>query len=200
MKRLFAVLVIGISVLAFNSCILDPKEAPPDDNKPTEAYKNLAEARDNVLFNLEKSYNERNIDQYRELLDDGFVFHFSNADIKNGDVSVAQWGRAEDLQTAGNMFNPNFSRPGQAPVSSIDLTLTYAEGEDLWNKITPEDQVNYPDEFWYEKTVRYRLTVEAGDFTYVGDNLQASFVVRWGSDQDGNEFWRIIAWRDDTGN
>ena len=198
MKRLFAVLLIGISMFAFNSCILDPKEEPPG-TEPPAAYKNLAEARDHVLFNLEKSYNERNIDEYNVLLDDGFVFHFSNADIKNGSVSVSQWGRADDLATASNMFDPNFSKPGQDPVSSISLTLTFAPGEDTWNKITPEDQVNYPDEFWYEKTLRYYLTVEAGDFTYIGDNLQASFVVRW-ANVDGEEFWRIVAWRDDTGN
>jgi hypothetical protein len=197
MKRLFAVLIIGMSVFAFNSCILDPKETPPDPSKPVVAYKDLAEARDNVLFNLEKSYSERNIDQYDQLLDAGFVFHFSNADIKNGDVSVSQWGRAADLATAGNMFDPNFSKPGQAAVSSIDLTLTYAPGEDSWNKITPPDQVNYPDEFWYEKTLRYTLTVEAGDFTYISNNIQVSFVVRW-ANVDGEEFWRIIIWRDDT--
>jgi len=196
MKRIMAVLIVGISVLAFNSCILDPKEKENTPGPPASPYKALDEERDNVLFNLEKSYKERNIDRYDELLDAGFIFHFSAADFKNGWVTVEDWDRAAEIGSALNMFDPNYQGPRE-PVSNIDLTLTYAEGDDRWIQVTPDDQEKYADETWYEKTVRYNLTVQSGDISFVGDNLQASFLVRW-AEVEGVGFWRIIAWRDDT--
>jgi hypothetical protein len=145
-----------------------------------------------------KSYKETNIDRYDELLDVDFIFHFSAADFRAGHVSVENWDRSAEIGSAGNMFDPLYEG-SREPVSNIDLTLIYAAGDDRWIQVTPEDQEKYPDETWYEKTVRYNLTVQSGDISFVGDNLQASFLVRW-AEVDGVGFWRIIAWRADIGN
>jgi hypothetical protein len=195
MKRNIAVLLVGISILAFNSCILDPKEKDDGGGPPPVSYKPLDGERDNVLFKLVKSYKERNIDRYDELLDVDFIFHFSAADFRDGNVSAEYWDRAAEIGSAGNMFDPNYQGPRE-PVSNIDLDLSYSPGDDRWIQVTPEDQEKYPDETWYEKTVRYTLTVQSGDISYQGNNLQASFLVRW-AEVDGKEYWRIIAWRDD---
>jgi hypothetical protein len=197
MKRYAVLALIGIVILSFNSCILDPEKGktPP---KPSEPYKPLDGERDNVLFNLQKAYNERTSWRYDELLDLDFVFHFSNADIKNGNVSVEQWGRIEEIGATKNLFDPNFSKPGVEPASDIDLSLSYAQGDNSWTQKTPEDQVKYPGETWYEKLVTYELTVKSGEKIYNGVAIEASFVVRWATVGD-KHFWRIIAWRDDTG-
>jgi len=197
MKRAVVLALAGIFLLALNSCILDPKEGktPP---KPTQPYKDLSGERDNVLFNLEKSYNERNIDQYNKLLDNDFVFHFSNVDVQQGNVNVTQWDRAAEINANKNMFDPNFNKPGVEPVSSIDLSLTYVAGDNNWTQVTPPDPVKYPGETWYEKIVNYTLTVKAGSNEYQGLNIQASFVVRWAT-VEGQSYWRIVSWHDDTG-
>ncbi len=197
MKRVVVLALLGIFVLAFNSCILDPKEGK-DPPKPVGNYKDLSLERDNVLFNLEKAYNERNIDQYNKLLDEDFVFHFSNLDVKNGVVDVTQWDRAAEYNANKNMFDPGFTKPGVDPVSSISLELTYVPGDDNWSVMDPPDPVKYPDEKWYEKIANYTLTVKAGASEYQGINIQASYVVRRAT-VDGKSFWRIVAWRDDTG-
>lgn len=198
MKRILLLALVGFIVVGFNSCILDPKEEKPAD-PPTTPYKPLDEARDNVLFNLQKAYNERNLERYDELLDADFVFFFSNTDVTNGNVLVDQWARAREIGANRNLFDPTFSKPGLEPASDIDCTLTYAAGEDKWVQVTPADQIKYPDETWYEKIVTYSLTVKSGDRDFVGNNIQASFTVRWAKDQTGKEYWRIIIWRDDTG-
>ncbi len=195
MKRIMTVLIVGISILAFNSCILDPKEKEAPPGTPVSPYKPLDEERDNVLFNLVKSYKETNIDRYDELLDVDFIFHFSAADFRDGHVTAENWDRTAEIGSAGNMFDPLYEG-SREPVSNIDLTLIYAAGDDRWIQVTPEDQEKYPDETWYEKTVRYNLTVQSGDISFVGNNLQASFLLRW-AEVDGVGFWRIIAWRDD---
>lgn len=160
-------------------------------------YRELTE-RDEVLSNLEAACNERNIERYNELLDNDFVFHFSIADVENGSVQVSSWGRAAEIASARNMFDPNFSKPGVNPVSDIELRLVYAAGDDPWTPITPSDPERYPGETWYEKVVTYYLTVTAGDMQFICMDVNASFVVRWASVGD-KQYWRIVVWRDDTG-
>lgn len=198
MNRIVVLALVGVLVLGFNSCILDPKEEKPVD-PPATPYKPLDGERDNVLFNLQKAYNERNLERYDQLLDVDFVYFFSNTDVANGVVLFDQWGRAREIGANRNLFDPTFSKPGLEPASDIDLTLTYAAGDDKWVEVTPADQVKYPDETWYEKIVTYSLTVKSGDRDLVGNNIQASFTVRWAKDQENKEYWRIILWRDDTG-
>jgi hypothetical protein len=197
MKRIAAMVLVGIFVLGLNSCILDPKEGKTPV-KPKEPYKSLDGERDNVIFNLQKAYVERNIDRYSELLDEGFLFHFGQKDIDAGIIDHSPWDRTEELNANKNMFNPNFSKPDVDPVSDIDLTLTYPAGDDKWTQIPPEDHPDYPGETWYEKTVVYRLTVQAGERSLTGNDIQASFVVRQATVEGyANPIWRIVAWRDD---
>lgn len=198
MKRIAALALAGVIAFGLNSCILNPDENPPPD-KPPSQYKCLEVTcpRDNVLINLKSAYNDRNISRYDELLDDDFIFYFSAEDVTNGTVSY--WGRAEEIKANKNMFDPNYSSPIQEPVQDIDLGLTYPPGDDQWTQITPEDQVKYAGETWYQKIVVYNLTVQLpGDFQYVGLNKQAAFVLR-AATKDSEQTWKIIVWRDDTG-
>jgi hypothetical protein len=198
MKRIAALALAGMVAFGLNSCILNPDEDKPVD-KPPSQYKPLetTNPRDNVLINLNSAYNDRNIERYDELLDLDFVFYFSAEDVLNG--TVAYWSRSEEIKANRNMFDPNYSNPLQEPVQDIDLTLTYPQGDDQWTQITPEDQVKYAGETWYQKIVTYNLTVQLpGDFQYVGLNKQAAFVVR-AATMDAKQYWKIVVWRDDTG-
>jgi len=198
MKRIAALALAGMVAFGLNSCILNPDENKPPD-KPTSQYKCLEVTcpRDNVLINLQSAYNDRNISRYDELLDADFVFYFSTEDVLNG--TVEYWSRAAEINANKNMFDPNYSNPNQEPVQDINLVLTYPEGDDQWTQITPEDQVKYPGETWYQKIVGYNLTVQLpGDFQYVGLNKQAAFVLR-AATKDTKQSWKIIVWRDDTG-
>lgn len=198
MKRIAALALAGVVAFGLNSCILNPEENPPPD-KPPSQYKCLEVTcpRDNVLINLKSAYNDRNISRYDELLDDDFIFYFSAEDVLNGTVSY--WSRAAEINANKNMFDPNYSNPTQEPVQDIDLGLTYPQGDDQWTQITPEDQVKYAGETWYQKIVVYNLTVQLpGDFQYVGLNKQAAFVLRVAT-KDSQQTWKIIVWRDDTG-
>ena len=193
-RRLLITLILVLVLPLVSSCGDDSDDTivRPDP----DAYRALT-LRDNVLYNLEKAWEERNLQCCDDLLDDAFVFHFSVADVKNGSVSVPQWDRAAEMAAVGNMFDPDFIKPGQAPVSEIFLRLWYEEGEDKWEEVVP-DQEQFPGETWYSKVFRYSLTVQTGDFTYIGNNLQASVIVRQTEGSGG--FWRIVSWSDDTEN
>lgn len=200
MKRIAAVALAGMVAFGLNSCILNPSEDKPD-KPPTSQYKCLEVTcpRDNVLVNLQSAYNDRSIQRYDELLDADFTFFFSPTDVQNGTVSSDYWSRAAEINANKNMFDPNYSNPLQEPVQDIDLLLTYPAGDDQWTQITPEDQIKYPGETWYQKIVGYNLTVQLpGDFQYVGLNKQAAFVLR-AATADSKQTWKIVVWRDDTG-
>jgi ketosteroid isomerase-like protein len=161
-------------------------------------YRDLTE-RDQALENLKHAWNDRNLERYDELLDDDFVFLFSNTDYEQGIVPYQQWGRAADIGAARNVFDPNFSKPGMYPVSAVDLSLFYAPGDDEWIEVPPADPVEYPDETWYEKTVTYSLAVKAWQKKFIGYNIRATFTVRRATGAGDREYWRIVLWRDDTG-
>ena len=90
MGRMILGLILMLSVVTLSSCRRSDENLT-DPSPPT--YKNLEE-RDHVLFNLGFSYNGRNLERFIELLDDDFVFHFSPADYRAGQVRVERWNRA----------------------------------------------------------------------------------------------------------
>jgi hypothetical protein len=191
--RRLAGLVLTLILIVTASCSDDSDNGVQPQPSP---YKALTQ-KDHVLFNLQLAYTNRNLAEFTKLLDEGFVFHFSQADFKDGSVGVEQWEVDAELASVVNMFDENFSKPGVDPISKIDLTLKYVEGDNAWNPVTPDDQTTYPDETWYEKTVSYNLICTAGYIDYTGLNILASFIVRQ-STVEGKTIWRIISWRDDT--
>jgi hypothetical protein len=193
----FLPLLAVLLVMPIWSCSDDDDPVKPKE----EAYKCLEAAcpRDNVLFNLQSAYNDRNIKRYDELLDADFIFYFSAADVQGGVVSTEYWSRAAEINACKNIFDPNYSNPSQEPVQDIDLLLVYPSGDDQWTPNPAPDQVRYPGETWYQKIVIYNITVQLpGDYQYVGLNKQAAFVLR-AATVGSQQVWRIVTWRDDTG-
>jgi hypothetical protein len=197
MKRIAVLALAAVVLVGLNSCIFSPdKVPPPKDPKPS--YLPL-DVKDNVLKNLQTAYNGRNINEYDKLLDEHFLFYFSYTDVNSGTWTAGEyWDRVHEYNANKNMFDPAYSNPNREPVSDIDLSLTYAEGDDKWTEITP-DQVIYPGEKWYEKIVEYTISVQSGNTTYQGIKKYAAFTVRWAHVEGQGDFWRIVTWRDDTG-
>ena len=198
MKRtIHGIATLAICLLVFNSCIFDPQTKPPGLEPPTsKPYKSLKQ-RDHVFFNLEKAYNEMQKDQYNRILDENFTFFFSQNDIDDPDTNVPiEWGRGREVTSATNMFS-GFDPPGdEEPITDIDLDLTYTPGEDTWTR-QPGSPGNHPGEDWFSKTVTYNMTIQlAGDDTFLSQNFQANFLVRF-AEVNGDSIWRIIVWRDD---
>ena len=189
-----------LATMVTNSCIFDAKEKEKDDGGggTTANFKPL-DKRDNLLFNLELAYNQRNINRYDEMLDTDFIYFFGATDISEGNVEQSQWGRDSEVASTGNLLEGRAGRE-VPPADRISLDVRYPEGEDVWTEVTPGDPEKYPGETWYEKTVDYNLTVVISeiDLTLTNSNpRQASFVVRW---DEGREEYQVIQWRDDIGN
>jgi len=163
------------------SCREDDPAAPIENKIPA--------TKDDVLHNLELSYNDRNLPEYDKLLDDNFVMIFSDADISAG-VTPDQWARAKEVNVTSQMFDPNHPDPCLR-VTSIDLSLDYT-AED-WT-IEPENE-SHPGESWWRKAVTYNLIMKWDNCGWERRGLGqlAEITIRWDPDL---EHWRIVVWRD----
>jgi len=122
MKARIALIAAGCLVLAgplLFGCGGDSAYKPPplDDPPPGLQHK------DDILFNLELAYNERNFMQYDKLLDENFTFILSEAQYNAGEVDVPQWDRDVEVSKTTQIFSPNL--PGDKRVISLDLNLDY---------------------------------------------------------------------------
>ena len=173
-----------------SSCIFDPIK---DDGKvpPSEPYKNLKNKSD-VLFNLQKSYNERNITRYDQILDNGFTFFLSDADVNNG--FPVQWDRSEELIANTNLFSRDADSQGRWPLcTSIQMDVQF-EGNLQWLEVIPDAA---PNETWSTATLFYDFQIEVlPDTKFIPvPGAKAQFTVRnAGTDTDPK--WQLVEWRD----
>jgi hypothetical protein len=152
-------------------------------------YEDLS-SKDDVLFNLELAYNDRSYDEFAILLDDDFVFTFSEADFYSGQVDYPYWDRASELASNQKILDP--ALPGGHRVISIDLDLYFPTF--YWVEQPPNP--DHPGESWYSKTIDYNLVVKtADDWEYRAIDLKAQFTIRW--DESAGQ-WRAVSWRDDV--
>ena len=147
-------------------------------------------SKDDVLYNLEMSYNKRNFEQFAKLLDDDFVFVFSEADFYSGEVPFPQWDRSSELSANQRLLDPNL--PGDGRVLSIDLAMDFPVGGWMEQLANPD----HPGESWYVKMFDYDLvTRTADDWEHRALNLRGQITVRW---NEATGRWQIVLWRDDV--
>jgi hypothetical protein len=183
------ILFIGLAVVvaAVSSCIFDPDPAP-DPVEPKEEFKPLTK-KENVLNNIQVSYNKRRIDKYDELLDVNFTFFLSTGDVGGG--LPESWGRAEEIQYNTSLFDPNYT--GENRCKRISMDLQFETGVQ-WVEVVPP---NFPEEVWYTTTVFYDFRFEMEpDNTYISvPGSKAQFTVRNTGTVDA-PLWKLVEMRD----
>lgn len=173
-RRILALLALGVLVTSTSSCFLSPDEKKkPDDPVDPKVFKDLTQKED-VLNNLELAYNKRNITRYDELLDPDFTFFFAPGDV--GGTIPDQWGRAEEMSTTTLLFDATLNDTRYPTCRRISMNLQFESGVQ-WVEIRPED---FPNETWYSTTVFYDFTIEMKpDNTYIATSgSSAEFTVR----------------------
>jgi hypothetical protein len=167
----------------------DPRYRPTSPGDQTLKFKNL-QNKDDVLHNLALAYNQRDIEEFEKLLDDDFIFIFSETDHNSGETPQ-QWARIDEINANQQIFDPNLDSGKR--VLSIELSLDCPA--DNWKTLPPSP--DHPGESWYTKTVDYFLVVNtADDWEHRAIGLQAQFTIR---QDDSTGRWQVILWRDDVG-
>lgn len=184
MRLRLAIAALGALLLA--ACE-DTAAPPPPPDPPAP------QVREDVLAQVERSYNDRNIVRYEKVLDSDFVFLLSDGDVHNG--LPVQWDRATELSATTKLFSK--SQTTLPLVKSIVLDVQFESGV-AWAPVVP---ASAPAETWYTTTVFYsfQITVDApgaGDVTLMpGVNASAQFTVRNTATEEEPR-WQLVEMRD----
>ena len=145
----------------------------------------------NVIATLQMAYGERNIDMYRKLFAEDFVFFFNTGiPVDPAHPMPDRWDLADELASANNMFRDEF-------VSRVELS-SYRLG-----LLERADSLRYGPRAWRLRVDEVNLEVhtyrENGTpLTYVVKRATEVFFFREESAKsiDGSPSWYIFRWDD----
>lgn len=191
LKKYGAVLAAATLVASLSACLLDPKEppVPPTVPPPALEFQDLTE-KEHVLNNLVASYLQRDILEYKRILDlDYYQFFFSDGDVSNGLPSEG-WDKTQDERATTNLLN----RSSNAPNRIISIDLNVDQTNLGWVELAADPPLT---EKWWSVTTNYSFTFKtANDISYItSGSPRTQFIVRnAGTDEDPQ--WRLVRWRD----
>lgn len=191
LKKYGALLAAVMLVASLSACLLDPKPPEKQETPPPQTYefKDLTQ-KDHVLNNLVAAYVQRDILEYRRIIDPAlYQFFFSDGDVSNG-LPADGWDKTQDDAATANLLNRNNPNPNRV----LSITLDVAQKNLVWIETAADPPLN---ETWWSVTTTYSFQIRtANDFTYLTNGSpQAQFIVRnVGTDTDPQ--WRLVRWRD----
>lgn len=175
--RYTATWISTVMLLYSFGCILSPKEDPAPPDKDPVVFMDLTE-KEHVIFNLELSYAERDIDEFSKLLlkvDDTYNdltyadgYYFYNQDVETELEEFLL--RDTEITYTGNMFLAAKGTKAKPEHQVLD-DLTLEIGDGSW---MPSDEIfGEPcEDCWYTQR-SYELWIYYGeDSKYAMDNIQ----------------------------
>ena len=169
--RMLAALVLILAVSFFPGCPFGP-----DDDKetpPAVEYKPLTD-KENVLYNLIKSYNQANIEEYVKLLHDDYIWYNQAQDVTQHGLPEF-CTRAEDIDMTTGIFQAKLGTHPDPDKHLSRLELKFYGT--TWVSIT--ELGGTPCEDCWEATREYYLTLilKNGAMTYIANDLVKFTVV-----------------------
>lgn len=155
---------------------------------------------ENILRLFEWCWNNRAIDEYREVFTDDYRFAFAQTDSAGNAYRDQPYRREDELASATNLFVGGGAQP---PASSISLTFD----RNLY--VQPDSRAGRNPRWHKQITTRVTLSVRADEIAYDVQGSALFFVVRGDSatippaliDQgfrrDSTRWW-IERWEDQT--
>lgn len=150
------ILLCGLLVLAAlcAGCSDDDDPVTP----PAEDYP-FAGSAGQLMVNFVKAYEERNYDEYVELLDEGFLFYLLPVTVTDYDLPRDHFIRQEEMGIAEAMFSGTSPGDGVGAVTDLDF-LVLAGVEDIWEAA---DDARFPDTIMRSFDVVLQVEQTAGD-------------------------------------
>ena len=196
--RRTALLTIIVMLSYSYGCILSPQEDPAPDDREPFVFKDLTE-REDVIYNLYGSYQEKNFGEYSKLLlmpDDtyngstyanGYYWYNQPGAVGGEDFILA----ADDLVRTQYLFLAAAGTPAKETHPPINrMTLTITEGS--WSPIS-EIWGQPCEDCWYTER-QYDIFLEMGETDLSGtDNVQFYIVP---VDEGGKKIYKIAVAKD----
>ena len=146
-------LLVLMAVTLVNGCgIFSPDEA--GDDGPVVPVDPWIPATTTAQFitNFERAWEERDLERYDELLGEDFIFYLASQDIN--EIGIGFWDRAEEMDTARQMFG--------TPDSDPSLTVESIEFSEFVPTVAFSDQIEDPDLADADLVGTYRVSLIVG--------------------------------------
>ncbi len=180
---LFAILVSSCTN-PFRPALRDSSSAGVNNREPLE-----------LLMNLEKAYQEKNINLFKELLHPQYRFELLQSeystigiDMDGDGIRDSWWGYDEEIELHKNMFKSGSSDGSYPAPDKIDLRLQVPL-EELWEKDPAEGR-----EYWVIVPCYFSLSLV---FYSSNSSYAANGVARFYLCEE-NGRWYIRIWRDES--
>ena len=152
---------------------------------PKVDYRALPSSPANVLKNVERAFNHRDVNLLRAMLSENFVFYFDPDDVGQqvpggGYVIPESWTRAEFISAAGKMFKKAYIISFTIPTGGV--------GEPDPNATT-----------YKAENVNIQLLVMFDELNgFLANSGYCNFEFERYEGKTGEKFWRLVKWWDRT--
>jgi len=191
LTNLLVVLPLAFVLLA--GCPFSPKKGktPPDDGGSLYLPQTTIP---NVLANLIRSYQEKNYEEYRKLLDTAYEYIFAQQDISEPNGIPPSWGLPDELTSANNMFN---KAPNKDGYWAEEITLSFMAGADTQAEINPDWRKVVLSNVNLSIVGRNETSADPLIYQVIGDKAELFFVLTDEIDSgSGLHIYKIIRWED----
>lgn len=148
----------------------------------------------NVLANLERSYQEKNYEEYSKLFDVAYEYVFAPQDVGGPDNIPMSWGRADELGSADNMLGSVQNMDGYR---AEQITLSFTSGPDTSTDLNPNWRKVVLSEVDLRIIGRHDTTAEPLIYEVRGDKAEFYFIQ---TDETApgttDKIWKIVRWDD----
>lgn len=148
-----------------------------------------------LLRNLEKSYREKNINIFRQLLHPDYRFELLSSEFSQIGIDMdgdglrdSWWGYDQEVEMTRNMFELG-SSDGSFPVADVIELRLQIPPQELWELDPASGRENWIVIPCYFDLI---LSYKASNSSYVANGTARFYLVQEG----GN--WQIIIWRDES--
>ena len=190
-----------VTALGSGCGIFSPDESKDDGGGGPSVDFPLATEPTILIANFEKAWENLNILEYENVLHPDFYFWFAPDDI--AEINTSSWGRAEEVQSVGNMFSgetgvekgENGEDVTVPAIVSFTMQLVQLEGwRDDFDDGAEFAGADFRSRFAVTMEVRY---TDAGRITAVtGDQFFYAKRVSTVIDGQSVDIYQLFAWKD----
>ena len=190
MFRLLTLVLVGLITFAGCSESDDPVLAPAPPRSPDPpTFQDLSE-KAHVIDNLVLAYNQRVPEEVDSLLDTGFTFLFSSADVSSYGFP-SSWNRADEMIASTAILGDGVTGPDS--IVSIDLAIPY---DTLHWDTSPFHGPGGIDTL-YVTTLHYSYVfTTAGHTSYITSGSNEAIFAVWNTGTRDEPSWRLVRWDD----
>ncbi len=189
----WSLLALPVLLLLMAGCPFSPEKDPKPPVDPPDPDYVANTSITNVLANLKTSYNKQNIEQYKALLHQDYLYIFDPRDVGTHGIPES-WIYPDEVASAEHLFR---SDPNTDGYKMETISLNYLPGSDVVSQVEPGWRMVTLTQITLLVDTRHKDNGKQLLYQVIGDQADIHFIQTDAIDQaSGLRIWKIIYWVD----